>query len=86
MKILKHGRQPFFRETFLSSVALSRQVLADLGVGEEDAAKMAEIFEERDRRLIVEQHAVQHDEERLIQSARETATELDSLFRQDVRD
>ena len=45
---------------------------------------IAELFEQHDRKLIVEQHAVHHDEEQLVQSARDTARELESLLNQDL--
>ena len=42
------------------------------------------MFRESDARLIREQHAVHHDEEQLIQSANDTARELESLLRSDL--
>jgi glutathione-regulated potassium-efflux system ancillary protein KefC/glutathione-regulated potassium-efflux system protein KefB len=84
-KLMDLGIEHIFRETFRSSIALSKQVMLDLGMPEPDVEHIASVFEERDRKLIREQHAVQHDEERLIQSARETARELESLLSGDLR-
>lgn len=84
-KLMDLGIEHIFRETFLSSVALSERVLQDLDLDDGNVQQIVELFKDRDRRLIVEQHAVQHDEERLIQSARETARELESLLKQDLK-
>ena len=83
-KLMDLGIRHIFRETFLSSIAISKQVLVNLGNNEDDVEHMADLFQQHDRKLIVEQHAVQHDESRLIQSARETARELESLLKHDL--
>jgi glutathione-regulated potassium-efflux system ancillary protein KefC/glutathione-regulated potassium-efflux system protein KefB len=83
-KLMDLGIRNIFRETFLSSIAISKQVLVNLGNNEDDVEHMADLFQQHDRKLIVEQHAVQHDESRLIQSARETARELESLLKHDL--
>jgi voltage-gated potassium channel Kch len=83
-KLMDLGITHIFRETFLSSVALSKQVLTDLGMGEQGVQHITDVFQAHDRQLLIEQHAVQNDEERLIQTAKETAAELDSLLRQDL--
>ncbi len=73
-----------YRETLLSSLAMGQQLLVDLGISGKEAAMIVQTFKERDARLILEQHAIQHDEEQLIQSARETARELELLLRNDA--
>jgi len=83
-KLMDIGIEHIFRETFLSSVALSKQVMLDLGLGSQDIDRIADVFEEHDRKLIIQQHAVHHDEERLMQSAKETAAELEALLNQDL--
>jgi len=84
-KLMDLGIKRIYRETFLSSVVLGEQVLSDLGTDPDEARHIADVFKDRDRKLILEQHAIHHDEEQLIQSARETAQELDSLLRQDLQ-
>ena len=79
------GIAHIYRETFLSSIALSERVLCDLGFDRDEVKLIAEKFRESDTRLIQEQHAVHHDEEQLIQSAIETARELESLLRNDLK-
>lgn len=83
-KLMDLGIQHIFRETFLSSIEISKQVLVNLGSKKDDVEHIADLFQRHDRELIVEQHAVQHDENRLIQSARETARELESLLQRDL--
>jgi len=83
-KLLDIGIEHIFRETFLSSVALSKRVMVDLGLDTQDVDRIAKVFEEHDRALIIQQHAVHHDEDRLIQSAKETAAELETLLNQDL--
>jgi glutathione-regulated potassium-efflux system ancillary protein KefC/glutathione-regulated potassium-efflux system protein KefB len=83
-KLMDLGVQHIFRETLLSSIALGEQVMSDLGMDEQEARHIAEVFKQHDRTLMVEQHAIHHDEERLIQTARDTARELESLLNQDL--
>lgn len=77
------GIKHIYRETLPSSLEMSRQVLNDLGIEARETAKILQTFRDKDARLIREQHAVQHDEERLIQTAKDTARELELLFRND---
>jgi glutathione-regulated potassium-efflux system ancillary protein KefC/glutathione-regulated potassium-efflux system protein KefB len=77
------GIKHIFRETFLSSLAMSEQVLVGLGFEEEEVDRLMTTFRDKDEQLIREQHAVQHDEEQLIQTARDTARELELLLRSD---
>ena len=85
-KLMDLGVTHIFRETLLSSLALSGQVLELLGSDKTEVAIALETFRERDKRLLVEQHAIHHDEARLIQSAKDTASELESLLRSDSGD
>jgi monovalent cation:proton antiporter-2 (CPA2) family protein len=78
------GIKHIFRETLLSSIALGKQVMLDLGMQDKDVSRIADVFESHDRKLIIEQQAVHHDEERLIQTARDTARELESLLDRDL--
>jgi voltage-gated potassium channel Kch len=82
-KLMDLGITHIFRETLLSSLALSAQVLKLLGFPPDEAERAVDTFRERDKRLLVEQHAIHHDEELLIQSAKDTARELQSLLRDD---
>jgi monovalent cation:proton antiporter-2 (CPA2) family protein len=79
------GVEHIFRETLLSSISLSEKVLMSLGMDEKDVQHVANTFRDRDFRLLLEQQAIHHSEEDLIQSSKDTATELDTLLRDDVR-
>ncbi len=79
------GIKHIFRETLLSSLALSEEVLCNLGVARNDVERVIDAFRASDRQLILEQHAVHHDEEKLIQTALDTAAELDSLLQSDSK-
>lgn len=79
------GIEHIFRETLQSSLAMSETVLGSLGLSDTDTKRLTSSFRERDERLLLEQHAIHHSEEQLIQSAKDTAEELDSLLRDDSR-
>ena len=79
------GIEHIFRENLLSSLAMGEQALRDLGMTDAQAREVVEMFRERDKKLIREQHAVQHDEEMLIQTAKETARELELLLNSDLK-
>jgi len=73
-----------FRETLLSSLAMTEMVLTTLGHSKNDAKHVINAFCERDSQLLIEQHAIHNSEEKLIQSVKDTATELESLLRVDA--
>lgn len=79
------GIEHIYRETLLSSLAMSERVLNDLGLDQKETRNIIEMFRERDEQLIREQHAVQHDEEMVIQSAKDTARELELLLKNDQK-
>jgi vacuolar-type H+-ATPase subunit H len=64
---------------------MSEQVLFDLGFKEKEVDRLITTFRDKDDQLIREQHAVQHDEEQLIQTARDTARELELLLKSDQK-
>jgi monovalent cation:proton antiporter-2 (CPA2) family protein len=84
-KLMDIGIKEIFRETYLSSLAMSEKTLTSLGFSDADTELVASSFLERDERLLLEQHAFHHSEEQLFQSARDTAAELDALLQDDAR-
>ena len=78
------GVDGLIRETFLSSLDLARQVLRGLGVDEEKARGTIEMFKGHDQKTLLAQHAIHHDETKLIQSAKEAAQELQGIFEADT--
>ena len=73
----------FVRELFFSSVRLTELVLGELGFSEEEARHTVEAFRAHDTGQLLLQHPIYEDERRLIQTAREAAEELRSLFESD---
>ena len=84
-KLMDLGIEHIFRETLLSSLAMTELVLKNLGHSTDDAKRVINAFCERDSKLLIEQHAIHDSEEKLIQSVKETADELESLLRVESR-
>lgn len=79
------GIEHIFRETMLSSLAMSERVLQSLGFNAEEVERISSEFRARDIQLLGEQHAIHHSEEKMIQSARDTAAEFESLLQGDIK-
>ena len=84
-KLMDLGVQRVFRDTLLSSLAMAEDVLGSLGYDGDEAAHVARRFREYDEKLLREQHAVHDTEDKLIQSARDAAAELEQLMKDDQR-
>jgi glutathione-regulated potassium-efflux system protein KefB len=72
------------RETFHSSLVLSREVLEALGMEPTLAAQRVERFREFDEKLLADQHLVYDDEAAIMSNARDALRELDGLFEADT--
>jgi voltage-gated potassium channel Kch len=84
-KLMDVGVDRIFRDTLLSSLAMGESVLEKLGLGDRDVRHISDTFRDADEKLLREQHALQDSEDKLIQSARDAAAELESIFEQDLR-
>jgi len=82
-KLMDLGIEHIFRETLLSSLAMTEQVLTGIGHSPDEAKHIIDAFSERDARLLIEQHAIHNSEEQLIQTSKDSAAELESLLRRD---
>ncbi|HMK14323.1 MAG TPA: monovalent cation:proton antiporter-2 (CPA2) family protein [Burkholderiales bacterium] len=82
-QLMDIGVDGLIRETLLSSLDLAKQVLQGLGVEEKQARGTIEMFKAHDEKTLLTQHAVHHDETKLIQSAKEAAQELQGIFEAD---
>jgi glutathione-regulated potassium-efflux system ancillary protein KefC/glutathione-regulated potassium-efflux system protein KefB len=71
------------RDTFFSGLRLAEQVLIKLGVEPNRAEEVVQRFAQHDEALLARQQAMHHDQAKLMQSAREAATELEELFSRD---
>jgi glutathione-regulated potassium-efflux system ancillary protein KefC len=84
-KLMHVGVDRIFRDTLLSSLAMGETVLSTLGLGDADVRRVSDTFREADEKLLIEQFALQDSEDRLIQSAKDAARELESILEQDMR-
>ena len=84
-KLMHVGVDRIFRDTLLSSLAMGETVLSTLGLGNADVRRVSDTFREADEKLLIEQFALQDSEDRLIQSAKDAARELESILEQDMR-
>lgn len=82
-RLLDLGAAPV-RETFHSSLEMSRQILLGLGLNEGQAEVRIRRFQQHDQEVLEAQHKVYDDEAALIQTAREARTELETLFESDM--
>jgi voltage-gated potassium channel Kch len=84
-KLMDVGVDRIFRDTLLSSLAMGESVLTSLGFGKSETRHIADTFREADEKLLLEQFALRDSEEKLIQSAKDAARELESILEQDLR-
>ena len=83
--LMDFGIEHIFRETMLSSLTMSKRVLTNLGFEKDEVERIGAQFCARDTRLLKEQYAIHNSEEDMIQSAKDTAAELESLLRGDIK-
>lgn len=81
--LMDRGVTRIVRETFHSSLKMSEQILEELGHERDDISRTIEMFHDHDERTLVAQHPVHHDEKQLIQTTKQAADELRSLFEAD---
>ena len=84
-KLMDIGVDKIFRDTLLSSLAMGESVLAKLGFDDTDVRHVSDTFRDADEKLLLEQYAMHESEEKLIQSAKDAARELESILEQDLR-
>jgi glutathione-regulated potassium-efflux system ancillary protein KefC/glutathione-regulated potassium-efflux system protein KefB len=82
-KLMDLGVRVVYRDTFYSSLMLTRAILEGLGFPAEDAERTVQMFREHDEKLLQRQHAIYQDEEALIASALKSRAELQGLFESD---
>jgi glutathione-regulated potassium-efflux system ancillary protein KefC/glutathione-regulated potassium-efflux system protein KefB len=79
------GADFIIRDTLLSSIFLAGEVLKDVGLSPEQADAATSFFLKHDTETLDKQYAIHHDEDALIQSAREASEELRDLFDSDAK-
>jgi monovalent cation:proton antiporter-2 (CPA2) family protein len=84
-KLMDVGVTHIFRETLLSSLAMTEDTLTSVGMSKEAAERVVTAFKDRDERLLREQHSMYESEEKLIQSVKDTARELSQVMKDDMK-
>lgn len=77
------GITHIWRETYLSSLDMSRESLEMLGISPEKARETITAFRDHDDELLIQQQAIYEDEAKLIESVQSSMLELESLFDSD---
>jgi len=83
-RLMDIGVDYLIRETYVSSLELTQQVLRGLDSTEWEAQDAVATFRRHDEQFLARQHAVYHDETQLIQSSKEAVQELESLLQSDT--
>ncbi|MEA5672828.1 monovalent cation:proton antiporter-2 (CPA2) family protein [Pseudomonas sp. MH2] len=81
-KLLDVGAEPI-RETFYSSLEMTRLTLIGLGLSEAQAADRIQRFTEHDQQVLEAQGRVRDDRAKVMQTAKEARVELERLFESD---
>ncbi|MGH8483102.1 MAG: monovalent cation:proton antiporter-2 (CPA2) family protein [Pseudomonas sp.] len=82
-KLTDVGAEPI-RETFYSSLEMTRRALVGLGLTREQAADRIQRFSEHDEQLLETQGRVRDDRAKVMQNAKEARVELARLFESDA--
>ncbi len=83
--LMDYGVHVIVRETLHSSLTMTERLLRDYGIDDGEAERIVATFVEHDERTLQRQHAVAHDQDKLVQTTQESARELESLIRSDRR-
>lgn len=82
-RLLDMGVKDVHRETFHSSLMMTKGVLAGLGITPREAKSMIETFRAHDERRLVEDYKHYTDMEKMQERARSDAAQLEKLFAED---
>ncbi len=85
-RLMDLGVKTIRRETFLSALDLSREVLQQIGFSEHESHRTVETFREFDRHRLYADYAHYTDEDKLREQAKRQSAELEDLFNQDAKD
>jgi glutathione-regulated potassium-efflux system protein KefB len=83
-RLMDLGIEIIRRETFLSALDLSREVLRGLGFADKEVEHTVETFRDFDQRRLYEDYAHYTDQEKLAAQAKKQSQELEELFTQDA--
>lgn len=82
-RLMDLGVKAIRRETFLSALDLSREILEGIGFSGSDAGRIVETFTEFDRKRLYEDYEHYTDVEKLQAKAREESERLEDIFNRD---
>ena len=82
-RLLDLGVTALQRETFLSSLDLTRQLMVGLGFSDRVALKTVQTFRAHDERRLIEDYKLASDTEKLQEKARSDTLRLEKLFQED---
>ena len=74
------------RETFLSSLELTRKLLLGLGLGEAEAKRLLQTFKRLDEKRLYQDYQYYTDTEKVRSNALSQAKELEELFSRDIEE
>ncbi|MGE4064104.1 MAG: monovalent cation:proton antiporter-2 (CPA2) family protein [Rhodospirillaceae bacterium] len=83
-RLMDLGVRDIRRETFLSALDLTREVLRGMGISARDAAQTIRTFQEHDEKRLAEHHTHYTDEEKMQNLAKTAARELEEMFMRDA--
>ncbi|MCA0199513.1 MAG: monovalent cation:proton antiporter-2 (CPA2) family protein [Proteobacteria bacterium] len=83
-RLMDLGVRVLRRETFLSALDLTKEVLRGLGVSAKEAERTVKTFQEYDERRLAEHHTHYNDEEKMRGLAKSAAKELEEMFMRDA--
>ncbi|WP_277962720.1 monovalent cation:proton antiporter-2 (CPA2) family protein [Pseudomonas sp. RIT-To-2] len=84
-QLIDAGAEPV-RETYFSSLEMSRRTLVGLGLSEAQAEWRIQRFREHDDQVLAAQYLVRDDEAKVMQTAQEARAELSTIFESDAQD
>ncbi|MDY1045773.1 monovalent cation:proton antiporter-2 (CPA2) family protein [Pseudomonas coleopterorum] len=84
-RLVDHGAQAV-RETYYSSLEITRRTLVGLGLSQSQADARINRFKRHDEQVLQAQHAIYDDEAKVMQTAQEARAELARLFESDLQD
>jgi len=82
-RLMDVGVRYIIRETLVSSLEMSVQVLESLGLSKSKAVETVHQFRVHDEAVMAKQYAVKDDEKKFLQTSRESAEQLMHLFEAD---
>lgn len=82
-QLMDLGVEIIRRETFLSALDLTVEVLKELGESDTDARRSVQLFKEHDERRLHEHRQSHNDEQKMQDLAKSAQKELEEMFRRD---